>query len=85
MTTLFRQRIEQTLMCMVAVSIALQLVLPMVLGMEPLQGLTNSLPGGAGDVLASHAANPVGGAIVIALITIIGAFVAPQLCGMVGI
>jgi len=80
-----RQRIEQTLMCMIVVSIALQLVLPMVLASEPLQGVTSALPGGAGDVLASHAANPVGGAIVVALITIIGAFAAPQLCGMVGL
>jgi hypothetical protein len=70
---------------MIAVSVALQLVLPMILAMEPLSGITGALPGGAGDVLASHAANPIGGAIVMALITIIGAFVAPQLCGMVGI
>ena len=80
-----RSTVQQTLMCLIAVSVALQLVLPMVLSMEPLSGITSALPGGAGDVLASHAANPVGGAIVIALITIIGAFVAPQLCGMVGI
>ena len=80
-----RSTVQQTLMCLIAVSVALQLVLPMVLSMEPLSGITNALPGGAGDVLASHAANPVGGAIVVALITIIGAFVAPQLCGMVGI
>ncbi len=80
-----QQRVQQTLLCMIAVSVALQLVLPMVLAMEPLSGITSSLPGGASDVLASHAANPVGGAIVVALITIIGAIVAPQLCGMVGV
>jgi len=80
-----QQRVQQTLMCMIAVSVALQLVLPMVLSMDALSGVTNALPGGAGEVVASHAANPVGGAIVITLITVIGAFVAPQLCGMIGI
>lgn len=82
------QRVSQSLMCMVAVSVILQLVLPMILTMEPLSGIVANIPmfgAGAADVLASHKTNQAGGAFVIALITIVGAFLAPTICGAVNL
>tara|TARA_B100001094_G_scaffold191996_1_gene185885 strand:- start:928 stop:1149 length:222 start_codon:yes stop_codon:yes gene_type:complete len=73
---------------MVAVSVILQLVLPMILTMEPLSGIVSNLPlfgAGAADVLASHKTNQAGGAFVIAVITIAAAFLAPTICGAVNI
>lgn len=78
------KRVSQSLMCMVAVSVLLQLVLPMILTMEPLSGVVGALPG-VSPVLEAHKSDQLGGSIVIALITIIAAFVAPQLCGMVNL
>jgi len=56
--------------------------------MEPLSEIVANIPlfgAGAADVLASHKTNQAGGAFVIALITIVGAFLAPNICGAVGI
>jgi hypothetical protein len=69
---------------MVAVSVILQLVLPMILTMEPLSGLAGALPG-VSPVLEAHKADQLGGSIVFALITVLAAFLAPTICGAVGI
>ena len=79
-----QQQVNQSLMCMVAVSVILQLVLPMILTMEPLSALVGALPG-VSPVLEAHKADQIGGAIVIALITILAALLAPTICGAVGI
>mgnify|MGYP005657767605 CR=1 FL=1 len=78
------KRVSESLVCMVAVSVLLQLVLPAILTMEPLSGVVGALPG-VSSVLEAHKSEQIGGSIVIALITIIAAFVAPQLCGMVSL
>ncbi len=83
-----QQQVNQSLMCMVAVSVILQLVLPMILTMEPLSGFLSSIPlvgEGAASVLVSHKDHQLGGALVVALITIAAAFLAPTICGAVGI
>lgn len=79
-----QQQINQSLMCMIAVSVILQLVLPMILTMEPLSGLVGAIPG-VSQVLEAHKADQIGGSIVIALITIVAALLAPTICGAVGI
>ncbi len=79
-----QQQVNQSLMCMVAVSVILQLVLPMILTMEPLSGLVGAIPG-VSQVLEAHKADQIGGSIVIALITIVAALLAPTICGAVGI
>lgn len=76
--------VNESLVCMVAVSVLLQLVLPAILSMEPLSGVVGALPG-VSSVLEAHKSEQIGGTIVIALITIIAAFVAPQLCSMVNL
>lgn len=78
------KRVSESLVCMVAVSVLLQLVLPAILSMEPLSGVVGALPG-VSSVLKVHKSEQIGGSIVIALITIIAAFVAPQLCSMVNL
>ena len=78
------KRVNQSLVCMVAVSVLLQLVLPMILTMEPLSGVVGALPG-VSPVLESHKSEQIGGSIVIALITILAAFLAPTVCGMVNL
>ena len=80
------KRVNQSLVCMALVSVLLQLVLPMVL--EPLDDVVRKIPfvgEGASDVIASHRTNKMGGAFVIALITVIGAFLAPTVCGMINL
>lgn len=84
MVSVLQQQISQSLMCMVAVSVILQLVLPMILTMEPLSGLVGALPG-VSQVLEAHKSQQIGGAIVIALITVLAALLAPTICGAVGI
>jgi hypothetical protein len=69
---------------MVAVSVLLQLVLPMILTLEPLSGVVGALPG-VSPVLEAHKSEQIGGSIVIALITILAAFLAPTVCGMVNL
>lgn len=81
---LLNKRVEQSMMCMVAVSVILQLVLPMILTMEPLSGLVGVIPG-VSQVLESHKAEQIGGSVVVALITVLAAFLAPTICGAVGI
>lgn len=78
------KRVSESLVCMVAVSVLLQWLLPQVLTMEPLSGVVGALPG-VSPVLEQHKSEPIGGAIVIALITIIAAFLAPTVCGMVNL
>ena len=78
------KRVSESLVCMVAVSVLLQLVLPMILTMEPLSGVVGALPG-VPQVLEQHKSEQIGGAIVIALITILAAFLAPTVCGMVNL
>lgn len=78
------KRVSESLVCMVAVSVLLQLVLPMILTMEPLSGVVGALPG-VSPVLESHKSEQIGGSIVIALITILAAFLAPTVCGMVNL
>ena len=75
------KRVSESLVCMVAVSVLLQLVLPVVLTMEPLSGVVGALPG-VSPVLEQHKSEQIGGSIVIALITILAAFLAPVLCPM---
>ena len=80
------KRVNQSLVCMALVSVLLQLVLPMVL--EPLDDVVSKIPlvgEQASTILGSHRANQIGGAFVIALITVIGAFLAPTVCGMVNL
>lgn len=79
-----QKQVSQSLVCMVAVSVLLQLVLPMILTMEPLSGVVGALPG-VSPVLESHKSEQIGGSIVIALITIAAAFLAPTVCGMVNL
>jgi len=81
---LLNKRVEQSMMCMVAVSVILQLVLPMILTMEPLSGLVGAIPG-VSQVLEAHKADQIGGSVVVALITVLAAFLAPTICGAVGI
>lgn len=78
------KRVSESLVCMVAVSVLLQLVLPMILTMEPLSGVVGALPG-VSPVLESHKSEQIGGSIVIALITILAAFLAPHVCGMINL
>ena len=83
-----QQRVSQSLMCMVAVSVILSLVLPMILTMPPLDGVVSSIPlfgEGAAAVLEAHKSQQMGGPFVIALITVVGALLAPTICGAVGI
>lgn len=78
------KQIQQSLVCMVAVSVLLQVVLPIVL--EPFDEMISQIPGvgkDLADVLGSHRDKKLGGALVIALITIAAAFLAPVLCPMV--
>ncbi len=80
------QQIQQSLVCMVAVSVLLQLVLPMVL--EPFDEMVSQIPlvgKELADVLESHRDKKIGGAMAVALITIAAAFLAPTVCGAVGI
>ena len=79
-----QKQVSQSLMCMVAVSVILQLVLPMILTMEPLSGLVGAIPG-VSPVLEAHKADQIGGSVVVALITVLAAFLAPTICGAVGI
>lgn len=79
-----QQQVNQSLMCMIAVSVILQLVLPMILTMEPLSGLVGALPG-VSSVLEAHKSEQIGGSIVVALITVLAAFLAPAICSAVGI
>ena len=82
------KQIQQSLMCMVGVSVLLQLVLPMVLSMEPVKELVRSIPmaGESVDsVIERHSEQQIGGSIVVALITVLAAFLAPTVCGAVGI
>jgi Mn2+/Fe2+ NRAMP family transporter len=68
---------------MVLVSVLLQLVLPMVSLLDDVVSKIPLVGEQASVVLGSHRSNPMGGAFVIALITIIGAFIAPHVCGMI--
>ena len=79
------KQVNQSMICMVVVSVLLQLVLPMILSMPALDGVLRGIPmvgDGAADVIASHKTNQAGGAVVLALITIAAAFLAPVLCPM---
>ena len=81
------KQIAQSMVCMVVVSVFLQFVLPMILTMPALDGVLRGIPmvgDGAADVLASHKTNQAGGAVVLALITIVAAYLAPILCPMLG-
>ena len=81
------KQIAQSMVCMVLVSVFLQFVLPMILTMPALDGVLRGIPmvgDGAADVLASHKTNQAGGAVVVALITIVAAYLAPILCPMFG-
>ena len=78
------KRVSESLVCMVAVSVLLQLVLPMILTMEPLSGVVGALPG-VSPVLEAHKSEQIGGSIVIALITILAAFLAPTVCGAINL
>ena len=80
------KQIAQSMVCMVLVSVFLQFVLPMILTMPALDGVLRGIPmvgDGAADVLASHKTNQAG-AVVVALITIVAAYLAPILCPMFG-
>ena len=81
------KKITSSLMCMVGVSVLLQLVLPMVLSMEPVKDLVRSIPmvGESVDtVVEVHSKQQIGGSVVIALITILAAYLAPYICGAFG-
>ena len=78
------KRVSESLVCMVAVSVLLQLVLPMILTMEPVSGVVGALPG-VSPVLEAHKSEQIGGSIVIALITILAAFLAPTVCGAINL
>ena len=78
------KRVSESRVCMVAVSVLLQLVLPMILTMEPLSGVVGALPG-VSPVLEAHKSEQIGGSIVIALITILAAFLAPTVCGAINL
>jgi hypothetical protein len=80
------KQIQQSLVCMVAVSVLLQLVLPMVI--EPFDEMVSQIPfvgKELSDVLGSHRDKKIGGAVAVALITIAAAFLAPILCPMVNL
>ena len=78
------QVVNQTLICVVVTSVLLQVVLPMLTtNIEPVRSLVGMLPGTL-EVLDAHADQQIGGAIVIALITVLAAVLAPHLCPLVG-
>ena len=84
----FDKQLNNSLMCMVGVSVLLQLVLPMLLSWEPVKDLVRSIPmvGESVDtVVEVHSKQQIGGSVVIALITILAAYVAPSLCGLAGL
>ena len=76
------KQVNQTLICVVLTSVLLQVVIPMLVSnVAPLRDLLGMLPGTV-EVLDAHAEEQVGGAIVITLITVLAAVVAPILCPM---
>lgn len=78
------QQINQTLICVVVTSVLLQVVIPMLVSnVGPVKDLLGMLPGTV-EIVDAHAENQVGGAIVIALITVLSAVLAPHLCPLLG-
>ena len=77
-------QVNQTLICFVVTSVLLQVVIPMlVASVGPVRDLLGMLPGTV-EVVDAHAENQIGGAIVIALITVLAAVLAPHLCPLLG-
>lgn len=84
MAGLIPKDVNQTLICVVVTAVLLQVVIPMVVSnVGPLRDLLGMLPGTV-EVVDAHAENQVGGAIVIALITVLAAALAPHLCPLLG-